>query len=193
MCGEPPKRILPVPLQLDGQILRKGLVRHPEPTHVHVTKQPQLLVIPTDLADTAEITRYILPGLGRLPQLVHVPAPKHRDDDAYYASLAPSGCPSAASSISVSSNTTIATATGAASRPQRRPSPTSASRPSMVGAAPTRPAPRPARQPAHRPGGPMTRAPIRLTHTRPSPGIPRRFTFRCRSMNRQRTMTQRSG
>ena len=55
--------------------------------------------------------------------------------------LPPSASPRAATFFSDSSTTTIATATGAASRPRRGLSPTSASRPSAAGAAATRPAP----------------------------------------------------
>ena len=54
--------------------------------------------------------------------------------------LPPSACPRAAISISASSTTTIATATGGASRPLRGPSPTSALPPNAAGDAATRPA-----------------------------------------------------
>ena len=87
MCGEPPKRILPVPLQFEGQILPKRLVRHREPAHVHKTKWPLLLVMPTDFADTVETTHVILAQLKPTLQYVHIPAPKRRDDDAYYPPL----------------------------------------------------------------------------------------------------------
>ena len=52
--------------------------------------------MPTDLANTVEITHGVLDGLERSLQHVHAPAPKHRDDDACYAPLAalrpPAGC-----------------------------------------------------------------------------------------------------
>ena len=174
MYGEPPVRILRVPPQFEGQILPKRLAGHREPTHVHETKSPLLLVMPTDLADTVEITRGILPGLERSPQLVHVPAPKHRDDDAHYASLAVLGLPERREfylgvvqhdnrdgdrrRIAAAAKTVpdfgIATEYGrGCADPARAPACSTAS------ASPWR--------------ATITRPPIRLTHTRPSPGIPR--------------------
>ena len=52
--------------------------------------------MPADLANAVEMTHGILAGLERSLRFVHVPAPKHRDDAAYYAPLAglrlPEGC-----------------------------------------------------------------------------------------------------
>ena len=60
------------------------------------TPKDEHVVMPTDLANTVEITQGMLAGLERSLQFVHVPAPKHRDDAAYYAPLAalslPKGC-----------------------------------------------------------------------------------------------------
>ena len=60
------------------------------------TPNDEHVVMPTDLANTVEIAHGILAGLERSLQYVHVPAPKHRDDNAYYAPLAalrlPAGC-----------------------------------------------------------------------------------------------------
>ena len=49
--------------------------------------------MPTDLANAVEMIHGILAGLGRSLQFVHVPAPRHRDDAAYYAPLAGLGLP----------------------------------------------------------------------------------------------------
>ena len=60
------------------------------------TPNDEHVVMPTDLANTVEMTHGILDGLERSLQFVHVPAPKHRDDAAYYAPLGalrlPEGC-----------------------------------------------------------------------------------------------------
>ena len=60
------------------------------------TPNDEHVVMPADLANTVEMTHGILTGLDRSLQFVHVPAPKHRDDAAYYAPLAalslPEGC-----------------------------------------------------------------------------------------------------
>ena len=57
------------------------------------TPNDEHVVMPTDLANTVEI---ILGGLERSLDYVHVPAPKHRHDEAYYAPLValrlPEGC-----------------------------------------------------------------------------------------------------
>ena len=44
--------------------------------------------MPEDLANAVEMTHGILAGLARSLQFVHMPAPRHRDDAAYYAPLA---------------------------------------------------------------------------------------------------------
>ena len=73
----------------------------PEPVELgyhlcYGTPNDEHVVVPTDLANTVEITHGILSGLERPLRYVHVPAPKHRDDAAYYAPLAalrqPEGC-----------------------------------------------------------------------------------------------------
>ena len=96
MCGEPPVRILRVPLRFERQTLPKRLVSLPEAEPVRGTKQPLPLVMPTNLADTVETTHGILARLGQSLQYVHVPAPKYRDDEANYAPLGalllPEGC-----------------------------------------------------------------------------------------------------
>ena len=60
------------------------------------TPNDEHVAMPTDLAKTVEITHGFLAGLGRSLQFIHVPAPKHRDDEAYYAPPAtlrlPEGC-----------------------------------------------------------------------------------------------------
>ena len=166
---------------ITGMLARLGNTV-PEPVELgyhlcYGTPNDEHVVMPTDLANTVEITHGILAGLERPLQYVHVPAPKHRDDDAYYAPLSALPCPKAATSILGSSTTTIAKATGAASRPRRGPSPTSASRPNAAGAAATRPAP-PASSTAtaSRSRANDPRAPGRVTHERLSPHVPVRFT-----------------
>ena len=57
------------------------------------TPNDEHVVMPTDLANTVEITHGILAALERSLQFVHVPAPKHRDDEAYYTPLAALGLP----------------------------------------------------------------------------------------------------
>ena len=85
---------------ITGMLARLGNAV-PEPVELgyhlcYGTPNDEHVVMPTDLANTVEITHGILAGLERRLQYVHVPAPKHRDDDAYYAPLAalrlPEGC-----------------------------------------------------------------------------------------------------
>ena len=52
------------------------------------TPNDEHVVMPTDLSNTVESAHGILAGLERSLHFVHAPAPKHRDDDAYYAPLA---------------------------------------------------------------------------------------------------------
>ena len=52
------------------------------------TPNDEHVVMPADLANAVDIVHGILAGLTRPLQFVHVPAPKHRDDAAYYAPLA---------------------------------------------------------------------------------------------------------
>ena len=87
MCGEPPKRALAVPPQFEGQVLPKGLAGHPEPAHIHETRCPQILIMPTDLADVIEFTHDILAEFEQSVQYVHFLAPRQRDDKANYAPL----------------------------------------------------------------------------------------------------------
>ena len=47
------------------------------------TPNDEHVVIPTDLANTVEITHGILARNERSLEFLHVPAPKNRDDDAY--------------------------------------------------------------------------------------------------------------
>ena len=54
--------------------------------------------MPTDLANAVEIAHGILTGLGRSLEFLHVPAPKHHDDEAYSRLSPPSACPTAATS-----------------------------------------------------------------------------------------------
>ena len=60
------------------------------------TPNDEHLVMPTDPANAVEIAHGILTGLGRSLEFLHVPAPKHHDDEAYPAPLAalrlPDGC-----------------------------------------------------------------------------------------------------
>ena len=85
---------------ITGMLARLGNAV-PEPVELgyhlcYGTPNDEHVVMPTDLANTVEIAHGILAGLGRPLQYVHVPAPKHRDDEAYYAPLAalrlPEGC-----------------------------------------------------------------------------------------------------
>ncbi len=85
---------------ITGMLARLGNAV-PEPVELgyhlcYGTPNDEHVVMPTDLANTVEITHGILAGLERSLQFVHVPAPKHRDDAAYYAPLAdlklPDGC-----------------------------------------------------------------------------------------------------
>ncbi len=73
----------------------------PEPAELgfhlcYGTPNDEHVVMPTDLANAVEMARLILAGLARPMRFLHVPAPKHRDDAAYYAPLAgldlPAGC-----------------------------------------------------------------------------------------------------
>ena len=82
MCGEPPVRIVHVPLPFEEQTLPNRPVRRPERAHIDETKEPRLLVMLTDLADTVETAHVILAGRERSLQYVHIPAPKHLNDKA---------------------------------------------------------------------------------------------------------------
>ena len=73
----------------------------PEPAELgyhlcYGTPNDEHVVMPEDLANAVEMTHLILAGLARSLQFVHVRAPRHRDDAAYYAPLAglrlPGGC-----------------------------------------------------------------------------------------------------
>ncbi|MCY4429209.1 MAG: hypothetical protein OXC11_02300, partial [Rhodospirillales bacterium] len=83
-----------------GELARLGnAVPEPAELGYHLcygTPNDEHVVMPTDLANTVEMTHGILDGLERSLQFVHVPAPKHRDDAAYYAPLGalrlPEGC-----------------------------------------------------------------------------------------------------
>ena len=64
----------------------------PEPVELgyhlcYGTPKDEHVVMPTDLANAVEIANGVVAGLRRSLQFVHVPAPKHRDDAAYYAPL----------------------------------------------------------------------------------------------------------
>jgi hypothetical protein len=45
------------------------------------------VVEPTDMSDMVEFTNRLLRGLTRSVQLVHMPVPRDRDDEAYFAPL----------------------------------------------------------------------------------------------------------
>ena len=83
-----------------GMLARLGdAVPEPAELGYHLcygTPNDEHVVMPTDLANTVEIAHGTLAGLERSLQFIHVPAPKHRDDAAYYAPLAdlrlPEGC-----------------------------------------------------------------------------------------------------
>ena len=85
---------------ITGMLARLGnAVPQPVELGYHLcygTPNDEHAVMPTDLANAVEITHGILAALEPPLQYVHVPAPKHRDDDAYYAPLAalrlPEGC-----------------------------------------------------------------------------------------------------
>ena len=82
-----PYESFPYHCNVQDRFRSRGLVRHPEPAHVHETQQPQFLVMPTHLADTVETAHGIFAGLDWSLQFVQVPAPEHRDDKDGYAPL----------------------------------------------------------------------------------------------------------
>ena len=85
---------------ITGMLARLGdAVPEPAELGYHLcygTPNDEHVVMPADLANAVEMVHGVLAGLERSLQFVHVPAPKHRDDAAYYAPLAglclPEGC-----------------------------------------------------------------------------------------------------
>ncbi len=75
-----------------GMLARLGdAVPEPAELGYHLcygTPNDEHVVMPEDLANAVEIAHGVLGRLGRSLQFLHVPAPKHRDDAAYYAPLA---------------------------------------------------------------------------------------------------------
>lgn len=76
---------------ITGMLARLGNAV-PEPVELgyhlcYGTPNDEHLVMPADLANAVEMTHGIVDGLDRSLQFIHMPAPKDRDDDAYYAPL----------------------------------------------------------------------------------------------------------
>ena len=46
------------------------------------------VVEPTDMGDMVDVANRLCADIGRTIQLIHMPAPRDRDDDAYFAPLA---------------------------------------------------------------------------------------------------------
>ena len=141
-----PNRPASYKADITGMLARLGnAVPEPAELGYHLcygTPNDEHVVMPADLANAVEMTHGILAGLERSLQFVHVPAPKHRDDAAYYAPLADLAAAGGVRALSGASSTmTTGRATGDASPPRPRPSPISASPPNAAGAAATRPAP----------------------------------------------------
>ncbi|MCY4310458.1 MAG: hypothetical protein OXC54_03960 [Rhodospirillaceae bacterium] len=76
---------------ITGMLARLGNAV-PEPVELgyhlcYGTPNDEHLVMPKDLANAVEMTHGILASLDRSLQFMHMPAPKDRDDDAYYGPL----------------------------------------------------------------------------------------------------------
>lgn len=85
---------------ITGMLARLGNAV-PEPVELgyhlcYGTPNDEHIVMPKDLANAVAMTHGIVDGLDRSIQFMHMPAPKDRDDAAYYAPLAdlrlPAGC-----------------------------------------------------------------------------------------------------